>query len=236
MLRLFFSLLFAGSILTVAGSPGLATCGTASLSDYQASSVFPGGGCAIGILDYYSFSYHPTSNAPLESNIVVTPTNQGFGFTLAGGLPFTASAGQIVQFEIDYNILIDPAPEVDGASFSLDPPSGNVVITGFFCNDSQYVFSGSCFGSNVESLSVGTQAPFSPTASIKFVNPAQRFEELGILFTLDASGNNGPASFDGLVATSSVLYLTPEPGTTTTIILGLLAITGGCRLKRPRKR
>jgi hypothetical protein len=209
----------------------LATCGTASLSDYQANSVFPGGGCAIGILDYYTFSYHPTSNAPLESSIVITPTGQGFSFTLAGGVPFTASAGQVVQFEIDYNILIDPAPIVDGADFSVDPPSGNVVITGFFCNDSQYVYSGSCFGSSVETLTVGTQAPLSPTASITFVNPATRFEEVGILFTL-----NGPASFDGLDATSSVLNITPEPGTAASLILGLLAIAGGCRLKKPRKR
>jgi hypothetical protein len=106
-----------------------------------------------------------------------------------------------------------------------------VVITGFFCNDSQYVYSGSCFGSSVETLTVGTQAPLSPTASITFVNPATRFEEVGILFTL-----NGPASFDGLDATSSVLNITPEPGTAASLILGLLAIAGGCRLKKPRKR
>lgn len=207
----------------------LQTCSSDTLSNYSNNLTFPSG-CAIGILDYSTFSYHPISNAPLASDIVVTPSGQGFDFTQAGNKPFIANTGQIVQFEIDYNILIDPAPLIGGARLRLDPPSGDVSITEFFCNDGQYFFSGRCFGSPVNTLKVGTIPPLSLTNSIAFPDPAQRFQEVGILFTLD--GTNGPSSFDGLEADSSVIYPTPEPEVA--LISGFLfsALLAVYRLKR----
>ena len=68
------------------------------------------GGCAVGILDYYNFTYIPLINGPLASTIAVAPT-AGSGFTFG---PVTAAPGQEVKFEIDYDMVIDPAPIVTG--------------------------------------------------------------------------------------------------------------------------
>jgi hypothetical protein len=231
VLRLLLPFLLLGSIFTVAGSP-LTPCGSATLNVYEANSAFPTGGCAIGILDYYNFSYHAVSNAPSDTAILITPSGQGFSFTRADNQPFTASAGQVVQFEIDYNILIDPAPVLGGGDLSLDPPSGNVIVTQFFCNDSVYVFTGTCFGSTVDTLTVGTVPPLPLSASITFPDPATRFQEVGIRFTLD--GTNGPSSFDGLDATTNVLGIVPEPRTT--LVMSLLLIAGGYKLRKQRAR
>ena len=231
MYKLLLPFFMLGSIMTVAGSP-LAPCGSATLDSYIANSTFPGGGCAIGILDYYTFSYHAVSNAPADTDILVTPSGQGFSFTRADGQPFIAAAGQIVKFEIDYNILIDPAPVLGGGDLSLDPPSGNVVVTEYYCNDSIYVYTGTCFGSTVNTLSVGTLPPFSLTASITFPDPAQRFQATGILFTLD--GTNGPSQFDGLESTLTVLDAVPEPRTT--LLMSLLLLAGGYKLRKQRWR
>jgi hypothetical protein len=168
--------------------------------------------------------------------ITLTPEAGGFSFTQSNGQPFTASAGEIVQFEIDYNIIIDPAPILAGADNSVDPPTGNVTITEFFCNDSQYVFEGTCltgFLSNpVQALSVGTIPPLALSASITFTTPAKAFQGVGVLFTLN--GTNGASSFDGVDATSVVVVGdAPEPAACFLAGLGLLV---GSYTLRKRKR
>ncbi len=205
-------------------------CGTASLDTYESSYNFPASsGCAIGVLDYSNFTYHALSNAPATSDIILTPSasDQGFGFTHAGGSPFTANAGQIVQFEIDFNILIDPAPVIHGSTVRIDPPTGDVTVTENFCNDSIYFFPGTCFGGPVDKLSVGTPVTGYPySASITFENPAMSFETVGILFTLD--GTNGASSFDG-VDTGTQLTLSPEPAS---ILLVGIFLLGGLAVKK----
>ncbi len=222
-------------LAAAAYSSPLTPCTSGSLATYESSFTFPtSSGCSIGILDYSSFSYHAVSNAPSAASIILTPGSTGFGFTQLGGVPFTASLGQVVQFEIDYNIAIDPAPILAGADDSLDPPSGNVAVTEYFCNDRVYVYSGTCYPPNgpPESLTVGTVAPNQLSASIIFTTPATSFEEVGILFTLN--GTNGPSSFDGLDAEETVVSLTtPEPATT--LLVGFLLAAGSYKLKR-RKR
>ena len=211
-------------------------CSAGTLTSYQSSYSAPNTlGCSVGILDYSDFTYHAISNAPSEGAITITPNTGGFSFSQTNGLPFTASAGQIVQFEIDYNIVIDPAPILAGADNSLDPPTGNVTVTEYFCNDSQYVFSGMCltgFISNpVQTLTVGTIPPLTLSASITFANPATTFQGVGVLFTLN--GTNGPSSFDSLGADSVVVGNAPEPAAFLLAGMGLLA---GTYTLRKRKR
>lgn len=228
MFRTLLSFLGFVLISTVASASPLAPCGTATLSSYESSFAYPASlGCSIGVLDYSSFSYHPISNAPSDSSILLTPNAQGFGFTTVSGTPFTSTANETVQFEIDYNILIDPAPILAGADNSLDPPTGNVVVTEYFCNDSQYFFSGNCFPPGTQTLSVGTMAPFQLSSSIIFTTPATSYQEVGILFTL-----TGASSFDGLDTTTIVVV--PEPASV--FLMGIALVAGSYTLKKRRKR
>ena len=226
----FIFLAVAGGL---SGSP-TTPCGTGTLASYELSYSAPVG-CSIGILDYSGFTYHPISNAPAVGAITLTPETGGFSFTQTNGLPFSASTGEIVQFEIDYNIIIDPAPILAGADNSIDPPTGNVTITEFFCNDSQYVFEGTCltgFLSNpVQALSVGTIPPLTLSASIIFSRGATAFQDVGVLFTLN--GTNGPSTFDGASADSVVIGDVPEPAACFLAGVGLLA---GSYTLRKRKR
>jgi len=237
--KLLFALFAAGSISGLFATPGVPNCASGTLASYVSSSTFPTGGCSIGILDYYTFSYHPLSNAPLASDITVglSKTGTGFSFSRTDGTAFTASAGTIVKFEIDYNILIDPAPIITGGDLGLDPPSGNVTITEYFCNDLQYVFSGFCFAtiptaSTPQTLQVGTQATGLPLKkSIVFNPPAFNFQDVGIVFTLD--GTNGTSTFDSL-DNNTVVVAVPEPASAAVFVFGLLALGGGYKLRKQR--
>lgn len=229
-LRLLLSLAIAASVSTAFAGSTLPDCLTGSLGGYISQTANPPatGGCAIGDLDYYNFSYLRGSNAPAASAIAVTPLATGFSFG-----PVTAAAGQTVQFEIDYDLFIDPAPIITGDKLGLDPPTGNVVVTEYFCNDVSYVGSGLCLGSRpAPSLTVGTPGTGYPSsASIVFNPPATVSEEVGIVFTL--TGGATGASFDGLDSTSVVVYSAPEPPAAGGLLLGMgfLAL-----LKRGRTR
>jgi hypothetical protein len=230
LLKLLLPVLMLASSTILFGNPsaGLGSCPAATLSTY--ASDFPKG-CAIGILDYSNFTYHSVSNAPLAGDIFLTPSSQGFGFTQTNGKPFTAALGQIVQFEVDYTIFIDPAPVIGGADDSLDPPTGNVTASEFFCNDLRYVYSGSCQNGSPYKLSVGTPSTGLPySASISFGNSAKQFQTVGILFTLD--GTDGVSSFDGL-DTDTQLVITPEP--VSAMLTGLFLVAGGCGFRKQRR-
>jgi hypothetical protein len=232
-LKLIFSLLAAGSSSAIFATSTLPSCTTASLASYISTTAFPPttGGCAIGILDYYNFSYI-MGTGPASSALEVTPNSSGldggFNFSLANGNPITAAPGQTVTFEIDYQIVIDPAPIVTGGDLKLDPPSGDVTITEYFCNDISYVPTGFCLGgSTPDTLQVTTA---NPTASITFPDPATKSQQVGIVFTL-VGGANG-ASFDGLDA-NSIVTVAPEPASAG-FLAGLLVLVGGYKLRKRR--
>jgi hypothetical protein len=235
---LFFSLLIAGSLSSALASTVLPSCATNTLANYITLTANPPstGGCAIGDLDYYDFSYHQVSSAPAASAIQVTPLATGFSFG-----PVSAAPGVTVQFEIDYDLFIDPAPVITGDKLGIDPPTGNVVVTEYFCNDIDYVYTGSCaFSMQPESLTVGTPGTGYPSsASITFNPPANRTQEVGILFTL-IGGANG-ASFDGLDSSSTLVYpgvsSVPEPPPAASLLLALALLTlalGWGRRFRPK--
>jgi len=229
-LKILFLLSLAGSFSSVfAGS--LPACTADTLADYVSNNVFPSG-CAIGILDYYDFTYHAVTPAtdPAASAIAVTPGVNGFSFG-----PVSAAANTTVQFEIDYDIYIDPVPRIPGASLVLDPPTGDVTVTEYFCNDVAYVYTGSCLGPAPFTLTVGTPGTgFPSSATVNFGdNPATTSQQVGILFTL--TGGATGASFDGLDAVSIVSSV-PEPASAAALFLGLLTLAGGYKLKRQRNR
>ncbi len=233
MFKRFLPVLFLVSASSViASSVGTMPCTTATLQSYETSYAPPSHGCSVGILDYSNFSYAALQNAPSTSDVEVSlsSTGQGLSFSQAGGAPFVAN-GDIIQFAIYYNIAIDPAPVIPGADTHLDPPSGNVSITQYFCNDSVlYPGTTSCFPSSfpVYSLTVTTA---SPNASVTFNPPAQHFETVGVIFTLD--GTNGPASFDGLDSNTTTTAL-PEPASL--LLVGLFMVAGGgYKLNQRRK-
>jgi hypothetical protein len=234
-LKLLISVVAVGSFSTAFAGSSLPSCGVASLASYITTTANPpaSGGCAIGILDYFDFSYHPVSNAPLASAINVSPSVNGSGFSFG---PVTAAAGQTVQFEIDYDLFIDPAPIITGDNLGLDPPTGNVVVTEYFCNDISYIGGGLCALSQpAPSLTVGTPGtgfPY-PSATITFAHPATTSQNVGIVFTL--TGGATGASFDGL-DTVSLISGVPEPASAGGLLGGLLVLAGGYKLRKQRTR
>jgi hypothetical protein len=230
--KLLLSLLIAGPVSTAFAASILPSCQPGTVASYVASTGYPGGGCSIGILDYYQFSYvtRHGGNAPIDTAIAVNPEANGFSFGPVSAAPFTT-----VTFEIDYDIVIDPVPRIPGASLNIDPPIGDVVVTEYFCNDVEYKPTGNCLGSVAPSLTVGTPASGYPSsAQINFANPAAVSQEVGIVFTL--TGGATGASFDGLDAVSLVSSV-PEPAPVAALLLGLLTLGGGYLGKaRARKR
>jgi hypothetical protein len=229
-LKLFALLFFAGSFSSVIAGP-LPACGTDNLADYVNNNIYPSG-CSIGILDYYDFTYHTVTPGtdPAASAITVMPEVNGFSFG-----PVSAAANTTVEFEIDYDIYIDPVPRIPGASLNLDPPTGDVTVTEYFCNDVQYVYSGSCLGPAPFTLTVGTPGTGYPSSAVIDFgdNPATTSQQVGILFTL--TGGATGASFDGLDAVS-IVSSAPEPASAAVLFLGLLTLAGGYKLKRQRNR
>jgi hypothetical protein len=233
ILRLSLLLFGAGAFSCLFASGTYPACGSGTVASYITSTAQPPptGGCAINPLDYFNFSYIPGSNAPSASGINVTTSSSGTGFSFG---PVTAAAGQTVQFEIDYQIVIDPAPIITGDNLGLDPPTGLVTVTEFFCNDVSYIGNGLCLGGvAAPSLTVGTPGTgFMSSNTITFGSPARVSQNVGIVFTLD--GGTAGASFDGLDTVS--LVATPEPAAAGGLLLGLLTLASGYRLKKQRSR
>jgi hypothetical protein len=207
-----FSTVFAANI-------ALSTCSSGTLSSYDPN------GCAIGILDYYDFSYFVANGntGPGAANIAVTPTSTGFSFG-----PVTNTSGVTEQFEIYYYILIDPSPVITGGSLHLDV-NGTITVSEIFCNDQTIGAPGSptCIGqSNPPSIMVEDVANLMD-ASITFQNPATTSQWVGLFFNL-APG----ASFDGLDADSNVLTLVPEPSSVCLAFIGILGLAGGYKLRK----
>jgi hypothetical protein len=228
VLKLLLSLSIAGSISTLCASTSYPPCITDSLQGYISTTLNPPttGGCSIGGLSYFDFSYHLVTGSLQASAIEVTPGASGFSFG-----PVSTPAGQTLQFEIDYDTVTDPAPIITGDKLGLDV-TGNVVVTEYFCNDLTYVYSGSCeFGFQPAVLTVGSPATGLPSSASITFNPPATTQQVGILFTL--TGGASGASFEGLDS-ESVLSSVPEPPAAASLFLGFLAIAAAVFRKRAR--
>ncbi len=221
--KLFLTLFAAGSFSSLFAVSTLPDCGAGTLGGYISSNT----SCAIGVLDYSRFSYIQDSNAPSAANIAIAPGASGFSFG-----PVTALPGQTVQFEIDYDIFIDPTPVITGDNLGLDV-SGSVSITEYFCNDQQYFGNGQCLGGPAQSLTVVSNNGQPAQASITFNPPASTSQEVGIVFTL-VGGANG-ASFQGLDS-ESIVVVAPEPASMAFTLFGFVALAGGYKLRKRSNR
>ena len=222
-----------------AGISGVPTCTQGTLSSYISDfNSLTGTGCAIGIIDYNDFQFAQLSGSlPANTNIVLTPSGQGFQFSLEdanhNAIPFVAN-GFDLKFEIVYQFTIDPGPIEDGASLRLDPPVGDVTVSQTYCNDG-YLQAGGCIPNVGETLTVTTANPF---ATITFKNPAQNGGFVTSLF--DVNGTNGLASFDSVEGTSHVSGAivdgtAPEPVSASLALAGILSLGGIAYFKRSKR-
>ena len=84
------------------------------------------------------------------------------------------------------------------------------------------------------SLTVGTALTgFPDTASITFNPPVGVSQQVGIVFDLE--GGETGASFDGL-DTVSLVSGVPEPAAAAGVLLGLVMLAGGYKLRKQRQR
>ncbi len=194
LLQLIITLFAAGSFSSLFAVSSLPNCAAGTVGSYITSTQNPpaSGGCAIGVLDYYNFAYTAGTNAPAPSSINVALSTSGFSFG-----PVSAAPNQTVQFEIDYDIFIDPAPIITGDSLGLDI-DGNVSVTEYFCNDLPLnVGTGlnqggaTCLGSvpASDSLTVDNNSVADRTNSVTFATPVTKFQEVAIVFTLNGGAN-----------------------------------------------
>ena len=223
---------------------------SASLGTY-ANSYNTGNSCTIGILLFNDFALNASSGAPGgAADILVTPNlvNDTLAFSQVPGDPnqaFTVGANQPTTYQIQYGFFIDPAPVLDGADLSLDPPMGAVSVTQAYCNDSYLANTRSglaCF----DPITLSSAPPFPQTLSvvnptklqdsILFNPPATKFAEVQTTITLGADGK--PASFDQIIAgttvTNGTTTTTPEPSLYFVIASGLFILGGARHLTRRR--
>lgn len=205
-----------------AANTGLSTCSSGALSSYDPN------GCAIGVLDYYSFGYNVANGntGPGAASITVTPTSDGFSFG-----PVNNTSNQTYNFEISYYILIDPSPVIGGDTLHLDV-SGVITVDEIFCNDQTLSAppSSTCIGQpNPPSLEVGNANGLPNSNSITFTNPALTSQWVALFFSV-APG----ASFTGLENDSTVLTLVPEPSSVCLAFIGILGLAGGYKLRQRR--
>ena len=214
MLRNAFRLLTGLGLLAVGGStvvyasglPLGPACPTATLGTYVADfSTSPG--CSLGNLDVYNFFGAASNGSSPDSsalnNVLVTPdpTNYTFTFSNFGSL-FSSDPSMTI------NYTIDPAPVVLGQRIGLDPPTGDVTVTQYYCGAGTFQNliltsggNGNCSGTFLGTNSV---TPSIPLASITF-GTAYSLVDTQALISIGSGGG----SFDAL-STTAVL---PEPAT-----------------------
>lgn len=252
-MRILFSLIFCGLIASALHAEGLSStpCPTdpdQTLQYYEDHFNSTEHACANGILNYSNFNFQLYQSsgftppaAPLSaSDIDLTPIGTadqtgvtGFSVTGLDNSPITVSPGQDVTYVLDWFFLIDAGPIAGGASLGMDPPSGDVTITQYYCLDAGFqngqTYDGSapsCAASDngptpdVQTLSVTTDIPDDLTDSIIFNPPAQSFADVMTVILLKGSQDEG-AGFDSVAGSSQIL---PEPSTLLLIAGGLLVV------------
>ena len=243
----------ASAAVLQAGNPAPA-CMAATLSVYEEEVDDAPYECSVGLLNYTDFDLASASatngaTALSASQIEVTPVadigDPGGGFTLTAtnGGAFAVGMGQTASYTIGWYFAIDPGPEASGASLSMDPPLGDVMITQDYCNDSSFT------NNNTQCEVTGdfNSFPFSPqvltvttippmlTDSIVFDPPAQMFAN--VITTIDLNGDSTsmgcPTGMNGSCFTgvTSTVVVTPEP---TAATLGLACLLGMGLMRKRR--
>jgi hypothetical protein len=167
------------------------------------------------------------------SQIELTPQSSGLGgsfdFSPVDG-DFTVGENQAVTYDIDYFLLLDPAPVLGGGSLHLDP-SGDVSVTDSICADSYFASDTECgyntpngvVYSSPQSFSVdNSNPPYSLALEFELNPPAYNFASVETAISLTGTATEG-ASSGGVVVGDDVETL-PEPVTSLLCLGGLIAI------------
>lgn len=219
----------------------LTPCTTDTLADYQSNFGVGSDTCSNGILNFNFFNfqvYDPSGGTPLgPSQIDLTPVGTpdqtgvtGFGITGRNNSPITAAPGQDVTYVIDWDFVIDSGPIAGGAHIGMDPPSGDITITQYYCLDSNFADGQTYDGSaptcseslegtipDVQTLTLSTLNPddvcdeVDYCASITFDTPAQEYAN--VMTVIQIEGGTDGATFDSIDGDSQIDPATPEPGT-----------------------
>jgi len=214
-------------------------CAIGSLESCIDSSGCVLGGSSGGVVVFGGFVFpsplNPDGLTGLldPTQIELTPVSSGLGGSFDFSGDFSVPAGDTVTYDVDYFLLLDPAPILGGGSLALDP-SGNVSVTESICADSFFATGpggatvcqsngpGGVVDSAPQSLTVDdSNPPFSLSASITLNPAAYNFAnvETAIVLTGGAAG----ASSEGVVVTDTIGE-TPEPVTSLLCLGGLTAI------------
>lgn len=204
-------------------------CVSATLFDYEHNLANQQ--CSIGILIFQGFTFSasgksvsnnvPAPTPDTDQQILLTPSTGGFMLSQVNGQQFSVLSGQIVNYNMGYQFVIDPAPVLEGAELGLDPPFGNVTVTQSYCNDSVFLSPSQCIAAKDN-----TFVTFAPQVllvhnpdklddKITFNPPAFAFGSVNTAIVLD--GTTGSAGFDATTGSSTVINVatTPEPSTVT---------------------
>ena len=238
-------------------------CATDTVADYQTNYGTGSDACSNGILNFsfFSFEIYQSSGgtALTASQIDLSPLSPGQGQTGATGFsvtglddsPISAAPGQSVTYVIDWLYNIDSGPVTSGASLGMDPPSGDITITQYYCLDSNFENGQSYEGvaptcttslegtrPGVQALTVSTTDPNDLCddsgdycASTTFNPPAQAYAE--VMTVIQLTGGDDGATFDSVNGSAQIDPPAPEPATFLLIPAGMLLLI--CIRRRPIK-
>src|SRR5580704_1528097 len=131
---LFIALVMVAGAVTAKADISYCSTEVTNLTSFMAqTSDGPGFGCNIGDIEYYGVQF-----ASMTTEGATTPATSdqiGVGFTTSGF--FLTGIPEVDQGTVTYLIgfNIDPAPVLTGDSISLDPPSGEVSLTAYYCSN-----------------------------------------------------------------------------------------------------
>jgi hypothetical protein len=250
-MRTLLSLVFCGLMASSLHASGLSStaCPSATtLQSYEDQFGSFSTPCANGILNYSNFYFqqYSSNGTPLTaSQIDLSPTPgvtngqtgvTGFDITGLDG-SISVQPGEEETYVIDWLFVIDAGPVAGGASLGMDPPSGDITITQYYCLDSNFeggpAYDGSaptCSTSiegttpDVQKLTVST--PDDLTDTVTFNPEAQDYADVMTVIQLDGTGPNDcpdgeGACFDKTTGNSQI-DPAPEPGTLVLITGALL--------------
>lgn len=260
-MRTLLSLVFCGFMASALHAGGLSStaCPTgATLQSYEDQFSSFSTPCANGILNYSNFYFEPyasSNGTPLDaSQIELSPIGTpdqtgvtGFSITGLGGGPISVQPGEDETYVIDWLFVIDAGPIAGGASLGMDPPSGDITITQYYCLDSNFqggqTYDGSpptCTTSvegtnpDVQTLTVSTNNPADICDdqgdlcdSITFNPAAQDYADVMTVIQLDGTSQSAcpdgeGACFGSINGNSQIDPAAPEPGTLLLIAAPLL--------------
>jgi hypothetical protein len=185
-------------------------CIAGSLASYVSLGA---GGCNVGALRYFNFTY-ATSGSETSASILVTPngslTSPGFG--MAG---FLSDPSLSTTFMINYTV--DPPPIIVRQFALLDPPTGGIFFDLNLCEDQLFGGGANCADSSAPlNLHVdNTSPPTSDSGSVQLPTVASTMDVRETL-TMDAG-----SSVDDVVTNTDV---SPEPATLGLTVVALLAV------------